>query len=1087
MKKLLLVSLCFLMLCITQVFAQNRTVTGTVTAKEDGLPIPGVTVKVKGTSVGTQTNTAGKFTLSVPEGASLSFSFIGYETLTVTPTTGDIKVVLVLSSKQLGEVVVTGALGIKKSDRETGYVATQITSKDLNETTPVNPINGLTGKVAGLVIQQTDDSADPSLRVNLRGSRSLAGNNQALFVLDGAVVPSSIVMNLNPDDIESTSVLPGSGAAAVYGSQASNGAIVITTKKGTANAKPVIVYQNSLQFSNVANFPKFQNGFGQYGGEGNPYVNPLTAQPELVPFENQQYGPAFNGQTVNIGVPINSPTGEQLTTKYSPQSKNPIEAFFVTGVNEQNDISFRQGDAANNFGISARNVNQTFTTPQDKSNTTNARVSGAKTYGIFKVDFSASYTKVTIDEHGTEPDGGGFYGNLLQFPADVNIKQFQDVSPTGPGNPSNYFSAYSWNPYLAIYDSRTNISRDQFQGNLNLTLTPTKWLDISYRVDDNTGTYREKFTRNNVDWSDYAMTVPQEALGGVNEYYFNPVIKGGTNDIVAYGDGSGFIVNESGVSPNYGGDNGLSRLEGTALLNFHHTFFNDFKSNLLLGNQIFSENGDYIYDSSNSLLVPGFFNTNTITGSPTLYQANATIRQVAFFADATISYKGFATLEGTLRNDRDSRLSAAHQSFYYPSIKGSFIPTEVIPGLKNNDILDFWKLTADFSRVGNVSVSPYSINNTYNVTNGFPYGGTGALSLNTTSYSPGLVPEIISEREFGTELGLFKDRLHLTADYYYQKSRNQTLDVSVSPTTGYTNEVLNAGEIDSYGEEFSAQAIVFPKSPTSVGWTVGGNFAINDSKVVSLLPGVSRLLLSTATNTNGATIGGVYAQVGQAYPQLYIKDYLRDPQGNVVVNPNNGTPEVNPNLVDAGRTSPKYNLGLNSSVSYKFVTLTVVAEYRSGSVLYNTTGSIMDFAGSSAVSASAGRQIFIYPGSVVNTGTASAPVYAQNTTPIFKGGWEYWSTYPVNVGSPYVTSAAFWSIREADLSFNLNQFVKNTKFIKGLTFSLTGRNLFMFLPKSNQWGDPQLDGAASNSNGTGIQNLQLPSSRVFGGNVQVTF
>ncbi|WP_259069150.1 SusC/RagA family TonB-linked outer membrane protein [Mucilaginibacter sp. X4EP1] len=1091
MKKLLLVSLCFLMLCITQVFAQNRTVTGTVTAKEDGLPIPGVTVKVKGTSVGTQTNTAGKFTLSVPTGASITFSFIGYETQTVTPTSADIKAVLVLSSKQLGEVVVTGALGIKKADRETGYTSTLITAKEANQTAPIDALNGLTGKVAGLVIQQTDDGINPSLRVNLRGNRSLAGNNQALIVLDGSPVPTSILTSINPDDIESYNVLNGSGAAALYGSQASNGAIVVTTKRGTANAKPVITYENSLTLSQIANFPKFQNGYGQYGGEGNPFVNPLTAQSELVPFENQQYGPAFNGSTVNIGAPIGSPTGQQLTAVYSAQSKNPIEQFFVTGVNEQNSVSFRQGDAANNFGFSARNVNVTGTVPNDKSMTTNARVSGAKTYGIFKIDFTANYTKATIDEHGYEPGLGDFFSQLLQFPADLNIHQFQDVdSPNSPGNPSNYFSAYSWNPYWAIYDSRQNITRDQFQGNLNLTLSPSKWLDISYRVDDNSGTYQRKVNLDNIAWTPYALSNPNAQFGGANEAYYNPVVKGYTSDIIAYGDGSGTIVNTAGTTPNYAGDQGLDRLEGTALLNFHKTFHNnDFKTGLLLGNSIWSESGNYIYDSSGSLLVPGYFNTNTITGTPTLYQANATIRQVAFFADASVSYKDFATIEGTLRNDRDSRLAPAEQSFYYPSVKAVFIPTSAIPGLKNNDVLDYWKIYGDLSRVGNISVSPYNISNTYSVTSGFPYGSNGALSLNTTSYNPGLKPEIISEKEIGTEIGLFKDRLHLTADYYYQKSRNQTLDVSVSPTTGYQNEVLNAGEIDSYGEEFSAQAIIFQKTPTSVGWTVGGNFAINDSKVVSLLPGVDKLLLSTAYNTNGGNVGGVYAVVGQSYPQLYVTDYQRSPTGQVVVNPNNGTPLVNPSPVDEGRTSPKYNLGLNTSVSYKFVTLNVVAEYRAGNVLYSQTGSIMDFAGSSAVSASAGRQIFIYPNSVINTGTTAAPVYTPNTTvPVYKGGWEYWSTYPVNVGSPYVSSAAFWRIREVSLSFNLNQFIKNTKFIKGLTVALTGRNLFLFLPKSNQWGDPELSDAGSTGNGVGTTSTsQLPTPRVYGANLQVTF
>jgi TonB-linked SusC/RagA family outer membrane protein len=1079
------------MLCITQVFAQNRTVTGTVTAKEDGLPIPGVTVKVKGTTNGTQTNTAGKYSLSVPAGATLTFSFIGYGTQDHTPTGATENVVLSLSSNQLGEVVVTGALGIKKAEREVGYATTLITGSSADQAKPIDPINGLTGKVAGLVIQQTATGVDPSVRINLRGNRSLLGNNQALIVLDGSPVPTAILSNLNPDDIESFNVLNGSGAAALYGSQASNGAIVVTTKRGTTGGKPIITYNNSLQLEQVANFPQLQNGFGQYGGEGSPYVNPLTAQPLHVPYENQEYGPAFDGSIVPIGVPANSPDGPQLTAPYAAASKLPVKAFFVTGVTEQNDVSFRQGDANNYFGISARNVNVTGTTPDDKSMTTNARVSGGKTYGIFKVDFTANYTKNTINQVGALPDNSDLYINLLQFPANLNIKNFQDVNnPTSFASENNYFSAYSWNPYWAIENSRNVVSRDQFQGNLNLTLSPTKWMDIAYRVNDNFGVYRAKDTRAEIDWSPYALTIPEGPLGGVNEAYFNPTVKGVVSDFIGYGDGTGGLINTTGNTPNFNGDQGLSRLEGTATINFHHTFFNDFKTNLLLGNDIFSENGNYTYDNSNSLLVGNYYNINAIGGSPTLQQATAVIRQVAYFADAQITYKGWATLEGTLRNDRDSRLPAANQSFYYPSVKAVFIPTDAIPGLKNNNVLDYWKIYADLSRVGQISAPPYS-SNSYNVTTGFPYGSLGALTVNSTYYPPNLKPEIISETEFGTELGLFKDRLHLSADYYYQKSRNQTLDVTVSPSTGYTNTLINAGEVDSYGGEFSAQAIVIPKGPNTVGWTVGGNFAINDSKVVSLLPGVSQLQISQEDNINGGNIGGVFAVVGKSYPQLEVTDYNRDPKGNVIVNGANGVPTINPNLVDEGRTTPKYSLGLNSQVSYKFVTLNVVADYRAGNVVYNEIGSAMDFSGSSASSAAAGRQIFVYPGSVVNTGTSAAPVYTPNTTPVFKGGWEYWSTTPVNVGSPYVTSAAFWEIREVSLAFNLNQFVKNTKFIKGLTFALTGRNLFLFLPKSEQWGDPELSDVASGGNGINaigaITTNQLPSPRIYGADLQVTF
>jgi TonB-linked SusC/RagA family outer membrane protein len=1081
------------MLCVTQVFAQNRTITGTVTAKDDGLPIPGVSVKIKGTPVGTQTGTNGKYTLSVTPGAVLVFSYVGFTTLEKPVGSASVvDAVLLVEAKQLGEVVVTGALGIKKADREVGYATTQISGKDANEAEPTDPINGLTGKVAGLVIQQTDAGINPTIRVTLRGDRSLLGNNQALFVVDGSPVPAAVVENLNPDDIDTYNVLNGSGAAALYGSEASNGAIVITTKKGTANAKPVINYNNSVTLSQVANLPKLQQNYGQYGGEGPPFVNPLTSLPELVPFENQNYGPPFNGSTVDIGVPLNSITGPEQTTTYKAQSTSPIKAFFNTGVNEQNDISFRQGDAANYFGFSARNINQTGIVPLDKGNITNVRASGKKTYGIFSIEYSANYSRQIVSQFWQQPDGSGLYDNLLQFPEDINIKNYQNVNdPTGAGSENNYFSAYSWNPYWGIYNSRATQNIDQVQGFVNLGLSPTKWMDITYRVDDNFGFNRSNDTRSNFVWSAYAESVPEYRYnnwGGVNEYVLDPVINPVVLNSVGYGDGSSGIVNGGGDTPNFYGNQGLSRLEGTALVNLHHTWFNDLKTTLLLGNSIWSENTEYTYDYSGNLAVPGYYNINTIEGSPTLQNATGVIRQIATFGDLSINYKGWANLEGTIRNDRDSRLSVANQSFYYPSIKGVLVLSDAFPVLKSGNVLNYWKLTADLSRVGQVSIAPYSLEPTYTSTPGFPYGSTQGLQLNTTLYSPTLKPEIVSEQEFGTEIGLFNDRIHFTGDYYQQESRNQTIPISISPSTGYTSEVINIGQLNSSGIETSLDAIVFQRGANSVGWTVGGNFSINNSKVISLLPGVSKLEIGSQYSTNGVNIGGEYAAVGQSYPQLYVTDYQRDPQGQVIVNSHNGVPADNPTPVDEGRTTPKYTLGVNSTVSYNIVSLSIVADYRGGDVIYNGIGSFMDFAGSSAQSASAGRSIFIYPNSVINTGTSTNPVYQTNTTPVYKGGWEYWSTYPVNVGTPYVSSAAFWRIREVSLTFNLTKYIKNTGFIKGLQFSLTGRNLFLFLPKTEQWGDPELSNAGTTSNAIGGNDTNsLPSPRIYGADLNVTF
>lgn len=252
------------MLCITQVYAQNRTVTGTVTAKEDGLPLPGVTVKVKGTSNGTQTNAAGKFTLQgVPANSTLVFTFIGYVSAQIPVGTSDVvNAALTLANEQLNEVVVTTSLGIKRPKSELGYAVAQITPKELTQTNVVNVAQGLTGKVAGLAIYSLDNGVDPNVSVVLRGNRSILGNNTALIVLDGVPIPSATLGSINANDIADVTILKGAGAAALYGSEASNGALLITTKRGTADSKPTIIYQNSTQFEKVAFYPKIQTQFG---------------------------------------------------------------------------------------------------------------------------------------------------------------------------------------------------------------------------------------------------------------------------------------------------------------------------------------------------------------------------------------------------------------------------------------------------------------------------------------------------------------------------------------------------------------------------------------------------------------------------------------------------------------------------------------------------------------------------------------------------------------------------------------------------------------------------------------------------------
>jgi TonB-linked SusC/RagA family outer membrane protein len=1085
------------MLCVTQVFAQNRTVTGTVTAKDDGLPIPGATVKVKGTTNATVTNSVGKYSISVPAGASLVISFVGYETTTVTVgSQSAINVSLATSANQLGEVVITTSLGVKHQSKELGYAAQTITPKELTQTAVTNVAQGLTGKVAGLGIYTLSNGVDPQIAINLRGDRSILGNNNALIVVDGIPVPQATIGSIDPGDIADVTILKGAGAAALYGSQASNGAILITTKRGTTDGKPIIGYENSFQAEKVAFYPKLQNGFGPYGGETGLNIlsgpnagtsvagtDPLTGQPTYIPYENQLYGPPFNGAIVPVGMPLDSLTGRQVTARYSALAQNPIQQFFQTGYTEQNTITFQQGDNKNSFYMSAQNAHRTTVVPGDSNDKDAFRVSGHRTYGIFSVDYSVGYTKTKVSTYVannndlsgtvngipfnvpgsfvTNAGDNDLYSSVLQWPAFLPIKNYSNPD-SDIANASNFYDAYAINPYWILDHTRDNYTKDVLLSQVKLRLDPTEWLSASYQIANNFGVYNERETKQEVDFTAYGISDPFGA-GNVPSGFTSGKSLGSVYDYYNFGDGTG---------------NGTNRIEGTAELDFHKIFFKDFKTNLIVGNDIFQEYQKDMVSGTNQLLIKDLYNLAYAGGIPLAGEASSVVNQIAYFADLDISYKGWLSLEGTFRNEQDSRLSKAERSFNYPSAKLSFVPTDALPFLKDNKYLSYLQLRASISQVGQINIGPYNINNVYSLGSGFPFGSLGGLVAGGENYSAGLKPELTKEIELGGNIGFFNNRLNIDYTYYNQHDKNQTLPIGISSATGYTTDLLNIGETESYGQEVQLTGQILTQAQNHFGFTLGVQFSQNESKVISLLPGVTQVSLGS----------GEYAVVGKPFPMLEGTDFVRDPQGHVVVSATTGYPTTNQTgNVQFGRTTPEYIVGLTPKLDYKFISLAAVFEYRGGDVVYNGLGSTMTFTGSTALTTEAGRQAFVYPNSVIQT---SPGVYVKNSNIMTQNGnYGFWqgSAFP-NTNSPYVTSGAFWKLREIDLAFKLDQFVKQSKFIKGATFALTGRNLFIWVPKSNIFTDPEFSDTSSTANNRGVNDVnELPGTRIFGADLKLTF
>jgi TonB-linked SusC/RagA family outer membrane protein len=1072
MKKLLLASLCFLLLCLTQVHAQNRTITGTVTAKDDGLPIPGVSVRVKGSTAGTQTSANGKYSVNVPANGTLVFSFIGTKTQEVPVGSKSlINVVLETAANTLGEVQVTGALGVRRQAKELGYAATNITAKTLTETHPTNFTNGLTAKAPGLVVSTVNNGLNPDTRFTLRGNRHIVGNNFALVVLNGVPVSPSQVNTINPDDIESVNILNGAGAAALYGSEASNGALVITTKRGSSTGGPQITYSNTYQLESISYMPALQGKFGSYGGEGVPYQDAVTGFiTGYVPYENQSYGPAYDGSTKQLGIPLEDGTIQSYT--YS--NRHPVRDFFQTGHSEQNSVSYSAGDANNSFNLTGNRLDKTSIVPGDKYNRTQLRLSGTKTAGIFRADATGSFSQDNTDQYGNY---GDVLGTLFNTPSWVPLQNFKDV--TKPfADPSTYFNSYGINPYWSIKNSRTKKRSDVFNGAFTGTITPSKFFDAQYRLSYNAGSYQQQDTRAQIDYTPYALSDPTNGGGTVGSSYGTAINPGTVNNVTTFGDGT--------VPANFSiaGPAGYSRLQQDIYVNFHKNFLGDqLKTNLLVGNSIWQEYLNYVQNGTNNLLVKDFYNVSYLLGVPSATQGSAKIRQVAYFADLNLNWKEYLFLEATIRNDHDSRLSAANRSIYYPSVKGSFLFTQAIEALRNNHILSYGKLRAGYSQVGDVNVDPYSLINTFSNTSGFPYGNTGALSQSTRLNNANLKPELTKEIEVGTDLGFLDGRINLAATYYNTHTRNQTLPIQTSPASGYTSTILNIGETQNTGYEFKLDVTPLEKTTNGVGINLSGNFTVQNSKVLSLFGETKQLSIG------GYTIANTRAVVGQPYSVLYVTDINRDPQGHAIVDPTTGYPTANPNLVNAGQTTPKYLLGLTQTISWRFISLSLTEEYRSGNVIFSASLQSATAAGVSAFSAQSDRQRFIFPNSVINTGTAANPVYTKNTTISTQDGnllfWDNGAYY--SSGSTYVTSGAFWKLREANLQFDLTRWVKKSKFIKRASFALNGRNLLMWRPKTNNWVDPEFANSSANGDIGVNSNQQLPPTRIYGGNLTLTF
>lgn len=1034
MKKLLLSFFLLVFFGLSQLMAQNKNLTGKVVGSDDGLPLPGVSVRVKGATTATITGSDGKFNLKAPANSVLQFSFLGYLPQEA-PAGTDLSIRLAVDSKQLNEVVITTALGVKRKAKEIGYATQQVTGEALTASRPTNLATGLSGKVAGLQISQANNQIDAGdqVRVVLRGNRSFTGNNQALLVLDGVIVPLSQLNSINPNDIESVNILKGANAAALYGSDASNGVILVSTKRGRKDGGSITV-TNTTMLNRLSYLPKLQTEFG--GGTNTD----AFGFPQYTPFENQTFGDRFDGSLRPVGRVLPDGTFQMVPYTYKKGAKSD---FFDTGVDEQNDVSYSGGSETGTTYINAQRVNSKGYVPGDKSNRTAFRINGTRIIGKFSADYSFGYTQRNYDKSTYQ-----VYNSIINTPPNIPISDYSDLN-SKYGNANDFYNDYYLSPYQGLAQYRNNERRDDVLGNLGITYKPVDWLSFLVRGGLDYKNIQGKNKTYSLTYSD-AATASDKSIADTQ---FVPSAVSDYNSLE-------------------------SRYNGDFLATATKTY-GKFKFTLIGGAQVIQKNYKQQSLGGNNLVINDFFNVSNRSGDAVVAEYERNSRQLGVFGDLTATYNDFATIHVSGRNDWDSRLSKANRSFFYPAVDAAVTLTDAIESLKGNRVLSNLKIRGGISKVYAVQVDPYQLQAIFNASSNFPYGSTAGFTVGNTIYDPNLKPEQTLSREIGIDVGFLNNRIVLETSAYLQNTKDQeiTTGVDLSGSTGFTKAVINTGEGQNKGIEISLNAAPVIATNGGFRWNVGINYSYNTNKVLSLYQGQPQL--SIGDNN--------YIVLGQSYPSIQGSTYQTDGQGHVVVDANTGLPIRQTTNKDFGQTNPSTNLGINTSFTYKNFTLSAVAEYRSGNVVYNGIGSTLDFSGISYTSAAAGRERFIYPNSVIQT---SPGVYVPNTNVTTnQGGGSFWSDeLRRDVMSNYITSAAFWKIRELSLAYQVPpKFLQNhVKYIKNASIALVGRNLFMFRPSNNIFTDPEIN--IGTGNAQGVNNLnQTPPTRIYGFTASVGF
>jgi len=1067
-----------LVLLTVQVYAQDRSVTGTVKSKTDGQPIPGVTVRVPGTQQGTVTNNEGRFTISVGTAVKThEVSYVGFVTQQITiPASNRIDVALAEDSQQLDLVVVT-ALGISRKKNELPFAAQEVKAEEITMTRNNNLVNSLGGKVAGLDIKRSN-AMGGSTNVVIRGAKSISGNNQALFVVDGVPVSNAsantlnqqtgragydygnAAADINPDDVASVTVLKGAAATALYGSRASNGVIIITTKKGSKNSTNVTV-NSGVTFGSIdkSTFIEYQKEYGQgynspaTDGPGNVVPSPGfwyrdvfgTGRVMTPQFSSDaSYGPRFEPNLLVYQWSALDPFSPnyQKATPWVAAANDP-STFYKTSVASNQSISIDGGGDKGTYKIGYTRNDETGVLPNSKITKNLFNFGGS--YEIVKdltVTSSVNYSKIDgLGRFGTGYSGLNPNQGFRQWwNVGADIKELKEAYERNNKNVSwNWSDAtgtkpiYADNPYFSRYQNFENDTRDHYFGNTSLNYKVNDWFDVIGRVS-----------------YDGTFDLQEERIA----------------------------VGSTGVA-SYSRTNGtFAETNFDLLLNFNKNITEDFSFKGLLGANLRRSKLTNINARTNGgLVVPNLYSlsnsVSAIEAPVELYERRAVD---GYFASTTFGYKDLVFLDATIRRDQSTTLPTNKNVFWYPSIAGSFAFSNL---LKDVSWLSYGKLRVNYAEVGS-DAPPLSVFDTYAKPTAF--GSIPMFSMADVKNNANLKPERTKSVEAGLDAAFLDNRLGFDVTFYKTNTIDQITPVPVTTATGSLRLYVNAGEVQNKGVEVSA--FVVPVKTSNFSWTLNLNWSRNQSKVLSLFENVSNIELNAASLSGGVTYN---AAIGQPYGVIRGTNFVFV-NGQKVVNAD-GYYQVTPRADEIiGDPNPDWMGGISNTFKYKRVALNFLIDIRKGGDLWTLdqwyglgTGMSPETAGLNDLGNPL-RNSLADGGGVILPGVLADGSPNTKRIDVSNSGTAPWG-YPNNPPrASVIYDAGYVKLRELALTYSLpEKLVGKLRAFKGIDLSLIGRNLWI-IHKNVPYADPE-DGLGS-GNVQGYQSGAYPTVRSIGFNVK---